>query len=128
MIENLTSEQIAGILESLPLDITFADDSDMVKYWNKPDTRMFKRPTAALGQSVQQCHSPDSVDNVNAVINDLKSGKKDCVEYHIKFNGRKVKVKNLAIRDNNGKYLGVMEIEQDITDITKIESEKRLPR
>lgn len=117
MIENLTSEQIAGILESLPLDITFVDDNDTIRYWNKHDTRMSKRPSAVLGRSVQECHSSHSVEKVNKVITDLKSGREDCIEYQIELNGRKIAIKNVAVRDRNGKYLGVMEIDQDITDI-----------
>jgi PAS domain S-box-containing protein len=128
MIENLSNEQIAGILESLPLDITFADDNDTVKYWNKPDAWIFQRPTGAVGDSVQKCHSADSVDKVNTLIADLKSGRTNFVEYRIELNGRKIKVTNLAVRDKNGKYLGVMEIDQDITDIKKSVGEKRLPR
>ena len=128
MIENLTSEQIAGILENLPLDITFADDNDTIKYWNKPDTRMFKRPTATLGQSVQQCHSPSSVDNVNQVISDLKSGKKDFEEFWIDLNDRKLYIMYMAVRDKKGKYLGTLEVNQDITDIKKNEGEKRLSK
>ena len=128
MIENLTSEQIAGILETLPVDISFVNEDDTVRFWNKHDTRIFKRPSSALGRTVQKCHPPDSVDKVEQVISDLKSGKKDSEEFWINLRGRKVYIRYFGVRDKTGKYLGTLEVSQDITDIKKIEGEKRLPK
>ena len=128
MIENLTSEQIADILETLPADISFVDEKDTVKFWNKHDTRVFKRPNSALGRSVQKCHPPASVDKVNQVISDFRNGRKDFEEFWIDLNDRKLYIKYLAVRDKEGKYLGTLEVNQDITDIKKIEGEKRLPK
>ena len=127
MIENLSKEQLAGILETLPVDISFVDENDTVKFWNKHETRAFKRPNSALGRTVQECHPPKSVDNVNQVLSDLKSGKKDFAEFWIDLKGRKVYIRYFAVRDENGKYIGTLEVGQDITDIKKIEGEKRLP-
>jgi DUF438 domain-containing protein len=117
MIENLTQAQIAGIIEALPVDITFIDENDTVKFWNKHETRVMKRPASALGRDVRKCHLPKSMDKVNQVISDLKSGRRDCVESCIELKGRKFNIKNLAVRDNKGKYLGIIEVDQDITDI-----------
>ena len=127
MIENLTTEQIADILETLPADISFVDAEDIVKYWNRHGTRVFRRSTSALGKKVQQCHPPASLDRVNQVIADLKSGKKDLEEFWIDLKGRKLYIRYLAVRDAEGKFLGTLEVGQDITDIKKIEGEKRLP-
>ena len=117
MIKNLSQEQIAGILETLPVDITFADENDTVKFWNKHETRIFKRTKSALGKSVQKCHSPKSVDKVNHLISDFKNGRRDCLEYQIKIEERTINIKNMAVRNKSGKYLGTMEVDQDITDI-----------
>jgi DUF438 domain-containing protein len=68
MIEKLTKEQIIGILETIPIDISYVDENDTVRFWNKHETRVFKRPNAALGRTVQKCHPPKSVANVNRVI------------------------------------------------------------
>ena len=127
MVENLTSEQITGILETLPVDVSFVDAGDTVKFWNHHDTRVFRRPTAALGRTVQKCHPPSSVDKVNHVLEDLKSGRKDYEEFWIDLKGRKLYIRYFAVRDKEGKYLGTLEVGQDITDIKKIEGEKRLP-
>ena len=125
MIQNLSSEQIAGILETLPLDISFVDGEDTVKYWNKHDTRSFKRPNSALGRKVQRCHLPASVDMVNQIISVLKSGKKDFEDFWIDLNDRKLYIRYMAVRDKEGKYLGTLEVNQDITDLKKIKGEKR---
>jgi PAS domain S-box-containing protein len=127
MMGNLNADQIASILETIPVDISFVDENDTVKYWNRNDTRVFKRPAAALGRTVQKCHPPHSVDKVEEVISNLKSGRKDLEEFWIDLKDRKLYIRYFAVRDKEGKYLGTLEVGQDITDIKKIEGEKRLP-
>ncbi len=126
MIENLSREQLSGILETIPVDISFVDENDTLKFWNKHETRVFKRPNSALGRTVQKCHPPKSVDIVNRVISDLKSGKRDFAEFWIDLKGRKIYIRYFAVRDKDDNYLGTLEVGQDITDIKKIEGEKRL--
>ena len=126
MIENLNQEQLARILETIPVDISFVDENDTVKFWNKHETRVFKRPPAALGKTVQNCHPPKSVDKVNRVLSDLKNGKRDFAEFWIDLRGRKIYIRYFAVRDKDGKYLGTLEVGQDITEIKQIEGEKRL--
>jgi PAS domain S-box-containing protein len=126
MIENLNQRQIAGILESLPVDISFVDENDTVRFWNKHESRVFKRPMSSLGKTVQKCHPPASVDKVNRILSDLKSGRRDSAEFWIDLKGRKVYIRYFAVRDKDGGYLGTLEASQDITDIKKIEGEKRL--
>ena len=126
MIENLNQEQIAGILETIPIDISFVDENDTVRFWNKHETRVFKRPSSVLGKAAQKCHPPKSVDKVNTVLSDLKSGKRDFVEFWIDLRGRKIYIRYFAVRDKDGKYLGTLEVGQDITEIKQIEGEKRL--
>ncbi len=126
MIENLSKEQLAGILEAIPVEISFVDESDSVKFWNKHETRIFKRPASVIGKSVQNCHPKDSVDKVNQILSDFKSGKRDSAEFWINLKNRKVYIRYFAVRDKAGKYLGTLEATQDITEIKEIEGEKRL--
>ena len=126
MIENLSKEQLEGILEAIPVEISFVDENDLVKLWNKHETRIFKRPISVIGKSVQNCHPKQSVDKVNTVLSDLKSGKRDFAEFWIDLRGRKIYIRYFAVRDKDGKYLGTLEVGQDITDIKQIEGEKRL--
>ena len=126
MIEHLNKEQLEGILEAIPIEISFVDENDLVKFWNKHETRIFKRPTSVVGKLIQNCHPPRSVDKVTQVLSDLKSGKRDSVEFWIDIGGRKVYIRYFAVRDKTGKYLGTLEATQDITEIKKIRGEKRL--
>ncbi len=122
---NLNQEQLAGILEVLPAEISFVDADDRVRFWNKHETRVFKRPLSAIGKNVQDCHPQKSLDLVNQVITDLKSGKRDFTEFWIDTGGRKLHIKYFAVRSTGGKYLGTLEFNQDITDIKRIVGEKR---
>jgi PAS domain S-box-containing protein len=126
MIENLNKEQLAGILEALPVEVSFVDENDLVRFWNKHETRIFKRPVSVIGKSVQNCHPKQSLDKVNQLLSDFKGGKRDSAEFWIELKGRKVYIRYFAVRDKTGRYLGTLEVTQDITEIKKIEGEKRL--
>jgi len=126
MIENLSSEQLEGILEAIPVEISFVDDNDLVKFWNKHETRIFKRPVSVIGKSVQNCHPKHSVDKVNQILSDFKTGRQDSAEFWINLEERKVYIRYYAVRDKVGRYLGTLEVTQDITELKRIEGEKRL--
>ncbi len=126
MIENLSREQLEGILEAIPVEISFVDENDLVKLWNKHETRIFKRPVSVIGKSVQNCHPKQSVDKVNQILSDFKSGRQDSAAFWINLGDRKVYIRYFAVRDKAGRYLGTLETTQDITGIKKIEGEKRL--
>jgi len=126
MIENLSREHLEGILEAIPVEISFVDENGLVKLWNKHETRIFKRPISVIGKSVQNCHPKQSLAKVNQILSDFKSGRKDSAEFWINLGERKVYIRYFAVRDKSGKYLGTLEATQDITEIKKIEGEKRL--
>jgi len=126
MIENLNKEQLEGILEAIPVEISFVDENDLVKFWNKHETRIFKRPLSVVGKSVQNCHPKRSVDKVNQILSGFKSGKRDSAEFWMNLGEKKVYIRYFAVRDKAGKYLGTLEATQDITKIKEIEGEKRL--
>jgi len=126
MIANLSQEQLAGILEAIPVEISFVDENDLVKLWNKHETRIFKRPASVIGKSVQNCHPKHSVDKVNQLLSDFKSGRRDSAEFWINLGERKVYIRYFAVRNKAGRYLGTLEATQDITEIKRIEGEKRL--
>ena len=123
---SLTKEQLDGLLNTLPVDITFVDADDTVRYFNKPENRIFMRPKAVLGRKVHMCHPPKSLHVVSKIVESFKNGKNDVAEFWINLNNRLVHIRFFAVRDADGKYLGTMEVVQDLTEIKKIEGERRL--
>jgi len=126
MLEKFSTETLEAIFDTLPVDLTFVDETDTVRYYSKDDDRIFRRTPAVIGKKVQDCHPKESLHKVNQVVSDLKSGKKDRAEFWIDLKGRKIYIRYFTVRDKTGKYLGTLEVTQDITDIQKIAGEKRL--
>ena len=126
MLEAFSTETLEAIFDALPVEVSFVDDADTVRYYSKGDQRIFKRTPAVIGRKVQDCHPPKSLHKVEQVISDLKSGKRDVAEFWIDLQGRKIYIRYFAVRDKAGKYLGTLEVTQDITDIQKITGQKRL--
>lgn len=123
---SLSKEEVEAILDTLPVDISFVDVEDAVKYFNKFGERIFVRPKTVIGRKVHLCHPKKSVHIVNKILESFKTGKKDVAEFWFQMNNRLIHIRYFAVRDKNGKYLGTMELTQDITGIKKIEGEKRL--
>lgn len=132
MIGSISNEMLEMILESIPVDISVLDADDKVIGWNHHDTRIFKRPEAALGKDVRQCHPEKSLSKVEKIIDDMKEGIRNKARFWIDFQlgyeeqPRKVLIEYFAMRDVQGNYLGCVEASQDITGIRNIKGEKRL--
>ena len=127
LIADVPVELVDAMLDTLPLDITLLDSEDAVRYFNKETKeRLFARTRAIIGRKVQQCHPEKSVHLVNQLLDDFKSGSRDWGEFWIDVQGRKIHIRYFAVRDSAGKYLGCVGLDQDITDIQKLEGEKRL--
>ena len=126
MLETLSTETLEAIFDAMPVDITFVDADDTVRYYSRGDDRIFKRSPAVIGKQVQKCHPQKSLDKVIQVVGDLKSGKRDVAEFWIELGGRMIYIRYFPVRDKQGRYLGIVEVSQDITEIQKIKGEKRL--
>lgn len=122
----VSKDELEAILDTIPFDISFVGDDDTVRYFNKSEERIFPRTKAVIGRTVQQCHPEKSLHLVNQIIDDFRQGKSDAAEFWITVNERLIHIRYFPVKDRNGKYLGTMEVSQDITDIKKIEGEKRL--
>jgi PAS domain S-box-containing protein len=114
------------MLDALPMDVTFVDAQGSVRYFNKAEGRVFPRTKAVIGRKVQMCHPPKSLHIVNQVIDDLMQGKRKSADFWIDINQRKIHIRYFPVRNRKGSILGIMEATQDITDIKKIEGERRL--
>ncbi len=126
MIEELSHEIIEALLDALPVDITFVDGKDRVRYFNKEGKRIFARSRKIIGIKVQKCHPQKSIHVVNQILEDFRNNKRDSANFWIDLNERKIYIRYFAVRDKEGKCLGCLEVTQDITDIQKITGEKRL--
>ncbi len=123
---SLSKEQLDSLLNALPLDITFVDANDTVRYFNKPEERLFVRTKAVLGRKVHMCHPQKSLHIVSKIVESFKNGKQNVAEFWITLDNRFVHIRFFAVRDANGKYLGTMEVVQDLTEIKELQGEKRL--
>ena len=126
MLEVLSIETLENIFDALPVEVSFVDDADTVRYYSKGDQRIFRRTPAVIGLKVQNCHPQKSLHKVEQVVSDLKAGRRDVAEFWIDLKGRKVYIRYFPVKDKAGKYIGILEVTQDITDLQKIKGEKRL--
>ncbi|MFH1861694.1 MAG: DUF438 domain-containing protein [bacterium] len=123
---SLAPHVLEALLNALPVEITFVDHNDRLKYFSQSKEMVFTRTTAALGVTVQNCHPQKSVHLVNKILADFKSGKRDIAEFWIDFQGKKVYIRYYPVRDQNGKYLGCLEVTQNIAELQKISGQRRL--
>ncbi|MGC8575868.1 MAG: DUF438 domain-containing protein [Caldisericum sp.] len=121
-----TLDELNALFETLPIEITFINKDDIVQFFNRGEKRVFVRTKAVLGRTVQNCHPPKSVHIVNKILEDFKSGKRNVAEFWINMQGRLIYIRYFAVRDSLGNYLGTLEVTQDVTDIKKLEGEKRI--
>jgi len=123
---NVTVEQLTAVLSSLPLDLTFVDSEDRVAFFTEGPQRIFARSKAIIGRKVQHCHPPRSVDVVDRILEDFRSGRQNVAEFWIDFHGKFVHIRYFAVRDPQGKYLGTVEVTQDIAPLRALQGERRL--
>jgi len=122
----LTLEQVNLLLTHLPVDLSFVNDRDEVVYYSNTPERIFPRSPAVIGRKVQNCHPPRSVHIVQNILDAFRSGRKDSAEFWIQLKGRFLHIRYFAVRDDAGRYVGTLEISQDVTGIRALEGEQRL--
>jgi PAS domain S-box-containing protein len=132
MIGSLQQKILESIMETLPVEFSVLDENDNVLAWNKHETRIFKRPAAALGRNVANCHPPKSLGKVRQILDEMKSGKREKARFWIDLtldpdrSPQKVLIEYHALRDVEGRYLGCLESSQNITEHQRLEGQKRL--
>lgn len=120
-------KELEALFVTLPIDITFVDKDDKVKFFSHSPNRVFERNRSIIGRDVRMCHPPHSVHIVEQIIHDFKSGKENKAAFWISnFKGRFVYIEYTALRGNGGEYLGIVEVTQDITSLRQLEGDQRL--
>nr|WP_315140228.1 PAS domain-containing protein [uncultured Flavobacterium sp.] len=122
----MTVEQVNLLFKTMPLDLTYVDENDRVIFYNRGEERVFPRSAGIIGREVKFCHPPKSVGTVLKILDEFRKGTKSESSFWINYKERLIYIRYFAVRDADKNYKGVIEISQDITDIKKIEGEKRL--
>ncbi|MFA6127093.1 MAG: DUF438 domain-containing protein [Bacteroidales bacterium] len=123
---SFNAAELMAILNSLPVDLTFVDKNDKVKYFSQGEHRIFTRSRSIINRDVRLCHPPASVHIVEKIISDFKSGVASRAPFWIQMNGKFIFIEYYALRDEQGEYLGTLEVSQDLTEYRKLEGEQRI--
>jgi len=124
MLDSLSKKQVEKIFDELPVELIFVDENDKVRYWNKGEKRRFKVPDKVIGNDIRSCHKNESLPMVEQLVSDLKSGKKDNEIVWASYNRRQLNFFT-ALRNNNGKYLGILEYVVDLRVLEKLAEENK---
>ena len=118
--------ELEAVLNSIPFDVTFVDAEDTVRYFSHGTERIFARTRAILGRKVQFCHPPKSVDTVQRILDDFHAGRQSHAHFWIELGGKFISIEYFALRDNDDKYLGTLEVSQDLTKKRALTGQQRL--
>ena len=121
-----TAEELLAILNTLPVDMTFVDRNDKVKYFSQSSDRIFQRNRTILNRDVRHCHPPASAHIVDKILDDFKSGRQDRAPFWINMKGKMIHIEYFALRNEAGEYLGTLEVSQDLTGYRALEGEQRI--
>lgn len=124
---SLSHKELDLILNKLPLEITFVDKDHIVKYYdNGPEEKLLARTPSAIGRDMLNCHPPRVHETVKQLVHDLETGVKDSQQaWYKRDDGVFVFIDYIAIRDEEGSFLGILETVQDISKFTKLDSDNR---
>jgi len=119
-------EEMETLFRTLPVDITFVDKDDKVKFFSLGHDRIFTRNRAIIGRDVRMCHPPSSVHVVEQILSDFRNGTQNSAAFWISMQGKFIYIEYFAMRDKSGQYLGTIEFTQDLTNLRKLKGEQRL--
>lgn len=122
----LTLQQINLIFRHLPIDLSFVDENELVRFYSDTKHRVFPRSPGVIGRDVKNCHPRESVHNVEQIIEAFRAGREDEAEFWLEIGGKFIYILYTAVRDDEGKFRGVLEMMQDATHIRSLEGSQRL--
>jgi len=126
-LKTLDVGTIEALLDAITVDLSFVDASDRVTYFNSPKSgRIFPRTKMDIGRKVQNCHPPQSLDKVNAILDGFRDGSRERASFWINLGGRLVTIDYFPVRSAEGAYLGTVEVTQDVSRPRSLEGERRI--
>lgn len=122
----LSFEQLSLFLDALPIDCTYVDEHNKVRYFNRPKDRIFPRSPSVIGRDVRNCHPAESVDVVNQIIEAFRKNEQSEANFWIEMRGKFLYIRYFALRDKDGVYKGVLELSQEVSEIRNLQGQRRL--
>jgi len=123
---NFRLDELKIIFNTMPVDLTFVDKDDNVRFFSESPERIFQRSRAILGRKVQYCHPPGSVATVERILSDFKLGKQTKAAFWINMKGQFIHICYYALHDDKNEYMGTLEVSQNLTELRKLEGENRI--
>lgn len=122
----LTLEQLNLLFRHLSVDLSYVDENELVRFYSDTPHRIFPRSANVIGREVKNCHPAKSVHVVEEIVEKFRSGEQSQAEFWINKPGLFIYVIYTAVRDENGKFRGVLEMMQDCTHIRELEGSRTL--
>ncbi|MDF1540393.1 MAG: DUF438 domain-containing protein [Candidatus Thorarchaeota archaeon] len=122
----LTLKELDLLLRHIPVDLSFVGPDEKVKYYSATDDRIFPRSPGVIGRSVINCHPQKSFEKVQKIMTAFKEGTQDKAMFWVQMGGRFLIIGYYAVKDDNGQFMGTLEVSQDVTEIRSLEGEQRL--
>lgn len=122
----LSLEQINLIYKHLPVDISYVDENELVRFYSDTNHRIFPRSKNVIGRDVKNCHPRTSVHLVEEIIAKFRSGEQDSVDFWINKPGVFIYIYYVAVRDAEGRFRGVLEMMQDCSRIRELQGSRTL--
>lgn len=130
LFDRMDEKLVRAVLETIPAEITVIDASDEVVAWNRHENRLFHRPMTSMGLNFRKCHPEHSLAKVEQIVAEMKAGTRQKASFWIQAKigdeRHMVLIEFFALRDESGRYLGCLEVTQDIEALRRLEGEKRL--
>jgi DUF438 domain-containing protein len=121
----LTPEQTRLVLRDLPINVSFADENDVLVYWSGAT---YKTCDARyIGRDIRDCHPEHTLESLEDVLRQFKAGTKDVAEGWEQEGKRFKYTRYNAVRDDAGAYKGILEVIHDVTGMRALEGAQRLP-
>lgn len=123
---SLSFDQLTMVLDALPIDCTYVDENNKVRWFNRPKDRIFPRSPAVIGRDVRNCHPAESVDVVENIIESFRRGEQSEANFWIEMRGKFLYIRYFALRDKDNVYKGVLELSQEVSGIRALEGQRKL--